>query len=155
MKPKAFECAFHGLESRASFSYKRELREAMSDVRSELDKTVHLYVSRFPTYNYRTLARRLYISPAKLCEILRPFPHGRRRGRRKTQVKREEVRQALEALNFCVVNGRADDAGNDAYQYLNHWLRKGKGTKTLLQRAGHSTQRYEALRSRTNSKRLD
>ena len=81
MKRDAFEDAFEGLESWFSFSYKKQLREAMSAVRRELDKTVYLYVSRFPTTDYRTLARRLRISPAKLCEILRPFPHGRRPGR--------------------------------------------------------------------------
>jgi hypothetical protein len=159
MKQDAFEGAFEGLESRFAFSYKKQLREAMSAVRQELDRTVALYVSRFPDTGYRTLARRLRISAAMLCEILRPFPHGRKRGRRKAQrtaqPNRGNVEQALSVLHHCVLNHRADDAGEDAYQNLSDWLRKGKGTKTLLQRVGYLTQRYETLRSRGKSKRWD
>jgi hypothetical protein len=176
MKRRAFEGVFEGIASWTRFDYKEQLHEATSAVRQELDRTVALYVSRFPSTGYRTLARRLRISPAKLCEILRPFPHGRKRGRRKTQrtaqsnhsvptlpialpalrtsvpvsrhLKRGDVEEALRALKFCVVNGRADDAGEDAYQNLSDWLRKGRGTKTLLQRVGYLTQRYETLRSK-------
>ncbi len=82
MKRDAFAGAFEGLASWSQFSYKKQLHEAMSAVRWELNKTVHLYVSRFPNTGYRTLARQLHISPAKLSEILRPFPHGRKPGRR-------------------------------------------------------------------------
>jgi hypothetical protein len=60
----------------------------------------------------------------------------------------EDVEFALTTLDRCVVNGRADDAGEDAYQTLSDWLRKGKGTIPLLQRAGYLTQRYETLRSK-------
>jgi len=144
------------MASRWRFNYKDQLREATSAVREELDRIVALYVSRFPDAGYRTLARRLDISPAKLCEILRPFPHGRKRGRRKAQrtaqPNRGDVKQSLGALHLCIVNHRADDAGEDAYQNLSDWLRKGKGTKTLLQRVGYLTQRYETLRSKRNSK---
>ena len=169
MKLDAFEGAFEGLESGWSFSYKKQLREAMSAIRRELDKTVHLYVSRFPDTGYRTLARRLHISPAMLCKILRPFLPGRKRGRRKAQrteqpnrsapalrmsvpvsrhLKRKDVEQDLTVLHLCVLNHRADDAGDDAYQNLSDWLRKGNGTKTMLQRVGYLTQRYESLRSK-------
>jgi hypothetical protein len=156
MKRDAFSCAFEGLESWSQFSYKKQLREAIDAVRQELDKTVHLYVSRFPTHNYRTLARQLHISPAKLCEILRPFPHGRKRGRPKPQrtahPKRKDVEQALQALKRCVMDGRADNAGDDAYQNLTDWLEKWRYNETLLKRAGYLTQRYEALRSRGEAK---
>jgi len=152
MKRDAFEGAFEGLESRFAFSYKKQLREAMSAVRQELDKTVSHYVSMSPDTSYRTLAGRLRISPAMLCKILRPFRYERKRGRRKAQrtaqPNRGDVEQALAALYDCVVNGRADDAGEDAYQTLSDWLRKGKGTKTLLQRVGYLTERYETLRSK-------
>ena len=176
MKQHAFEGLFEGMASWSEFNYKEQLRKATSAVREELDRTVALYVSRFPTIGYRTLARRLRISPAKLCEVLRPFQHRRKRGRRKAQttaqpnrsvpampiavpalrmsvpvsrhLKRGDVEEALRALKYCVVNHRADDAGEDAYQNLSEWLRKGKGTKTLLQRVGYLTQRYETLRSK-------
>jgi hypothetical protein len=155
MRSKAFE----GLKSRFAFSYKKELREAMSAVRQELDKTVAQYVSMSPDASYRTLAGRLYISPAMLCKILRPFRYELKRGRRKAQrtaqLNRGNVEQALTVLHLCVLNHRADDAGDDAYQNLSDWIRKGKGTKMLLQRAGYLTQRYEILRSKDNSKRLD
>ena len=65
--------------------FKKQLREAMSAVRQELDKTVAQYVLRSPDTSYRTLAKRLRISPAMLCKILRPFPYERKRGRRKAQ----------------------------------------------------------------------
>ncbi len=176
MKQHAFEGVFEGMASWSKFNYKEQLHEATSAVRRELDRTVALYVSRFPTIGYRTLAHRLQISAAMLCEILRPFPNERKRGRRKARgsaqpnrsvpamqiavpelrmsvpgsrhLKRGDVEEALSALKFCVVNGRADDAGEDAYQNLSDWLRKGKGTKTLLQRVGYLTQRYETLRSK-------
>lgn len=159
MKRHAFEGVFENIASRWRFNYKDQLREATSAVREELDRTVALYVSRFPDTGYRALARRLDISPAKLCEILRPFPHGRKRGRRKAQgtaqPERKDVKQALEVLHLCVANHRADDAGEDAYQNLTDWLEKPRGNKTLRQRAGYLTQRYHSLRSRTNSKQLD
>jgi hypothetical protein len=152
MKPDAFKGAFEGLASCSQFNYKKQLHEGMSAVRQELDRTVAMYVSRFPDTGYRTLSRRLHISAAMLCEILRPFPHGRKRGRRKAQrtaqPNRGDVEQALTVLHLCVLNHRADDAGEDAYQTLSDWLRKGKGTKTLLQRVGYLTQRYETLPSK-------
>jgi hypothetical protein len=176
MKQNAFEGLFEGMASWSEFNYKEQLRKATSAVREELDRTVALYVSRFPTMGYRTLARRLRISPAKLCEVLRPFQHRRKRGRRKAQttaqpnrsvpalpiavpelrmsvpvsrnLKRGDLEQSLGALHLCIVNHRADDAGEDAYRTLSDWLRKGKGTKTLLQRVGYLTQRYETLRSK-------
>ena len=43
--------------------------------------------------------------------------------------KREDVEQALGALHVCVVNHRVDDAGEDAYQNLSDWLRKGRAPK--------------------------
>jgi hypothetical protein len=166
MKRDAFEGAFEGLESSSMFSYKKQLREAMYAVRWELNKTVHLYVSRFPADDYRTLARRLRISPAKLCEILRPFPHGRKPGRRgkprtarsndvavspmavavSHHLEREGVELALKALDLCVVGGKADDAGEDSYQNLAHWLKGRQGSKALRDRATYLIQRYEKLR---------
>ena len=152
MKRDAFEGLFEGMASWSQFNYKEQLREATSAVRRELDRTVALYVSRFPDTGYRTLAQRLQISAAMLCEILRPFPNGRKRGRRKTQrttqPNRGGVEQALTVLHLCVLSHRADEAGEDAYRTLSDWLRKGKGTKTLLQRVGYLTQRYETLRSK-------
>lgn len=166
MKRDAFEGAFKGLESWSRFSYKKQLREAMYAVRWELNKTVHLYVSRFPTHDYRTLARRLRISPAKLCEILRPFPHGRKPGRRgkprtaqsndvavspmavavSHHLEREDVELALKALDLCVVDGKANDAGEDSYQNLAHWLKGRQGSKAGRDRAMFLIQRYEKLR---------
>jgi hypothetical protein len=70
-------------------------------------------------------------------------------------LKRGDVEEALRALNFCVVNGRADDAGEDAYQNLSDWLTKRQDNKTLRQRVGYLIQRYEILRSRENTKGCD
>jgi hypothetical protein len=172
MKRRNFSGAFAGMASWPQFSYKKQLREAIDAVRWELDTTVHSYVSRFPAHDYRKLARRLKISPAKLCEILSQFPPGRKRGRRKAQrtaqpnhsvpprprsipvprqIERKDVDQALSVLYLCVVNGRVDHAGDGAYQNLTDWLRKPQDDETLRTRAGYLTQRYEALRSRTNS----
>ena len=165
MERDAFKDAFRGLESWARFSYKKQLREAIDAVRQELNKTVHLYVSRFPRDDYRTLARRLHISPAKLCEILRPFPHGRKPGRRvkprTVQTKdshvpriavsvshyfeREDVELALKALDLCVIENKTSDAGEDSYQNLIHWLKRRKVSKALRVRAIDSIQRYEKL----------
>jgi hypothetical protein len=161
-----FKGAFDGLEGWDSFSYRKQLREATEAVRHELDKTVHRYVSRFPTENYRTLGRRLHISPAKLCEILRPFPHGRKPGRRKTPrmvqahnvtvspravsvsqyLEREDVKLALRALDMCLVSGKVDDAGEDSYQNLVHWLKQGQRNKALRDRAKYLVHRYGKLR---------
>lgn len=180
MKLDACRGAFEGLESRSRFSYKKQLREATDAVRGELDKAVYLYVSRFPSTGYRALARQLHISTGKLSEILRKFPHGRKRGRRKVRrtaqpnravpalpivdpalgmsvpvsgnLGREGVEEALSVLHSCVLNGRTDDSGEDAYQNLTHWLKKQQGSKTLRQRAGYLTQRYAGLRSRKNLK---
>ena len=49
MKQHAFEGVFEGMASWSKFNYKEQLREATSAVRRELDRTVALYVSRFPT----------------------------------------------------------------------------------------------------------
>jgi hypothetical protein len=167
MKRDAFEGAFKGLESWSAFSYKKHLREAMDAIRWELNKTVHLYVSRFPTDDYRTLARRLHISPAKLCEILRAFPHGRKPGRRRKpmtvqgndvavspmvvavshHLEREDVELALKALDRCVVGGKANDDGEDSYQNVAHWLKGRQRSKALRDRAMYLIQRYDKLRN--------
>jgi hypothetical protein len=169
MKRGAFKGAFDGLERWSQFSYKKQLSEAMDAVRLELDSAVYRYVSRFPIHNYRTLARRLRISPAKLSGILRGFPHGRRPGRRRKprtaqpnrsvvespmavavshRLDREGVEYALDALYFCVVNGKADDEGEDSYHNLVHWLKGQKGSKALRDRASYLVQRYESLREK-------
>lgn len=145
------------------FSYYKELDKA----RLALDRQVYEYVSGFPSTPLHLLAKRLHISTGKLSEILQRFPHGRKPGRRKKQrseqpdsnvaapqtavpvshyLEREDMEHALKALNFCVVNGRADDAGEDAYQNLIDWLEKPQGNRTMRQRAGYLTQRYERLR---------
>jgi hypothetical protein len=163
----AFKDAFKGLESWARFSYRKQLHEAMQAIREELDKRVYLYVSRFPTHKHSTLARELHVSPAKLSQILRPFPHGRKRGRRvkpKTpptneigvsptvvavshHLEREEVELALKLLDLCVVERKASDAGEHSYQNLAHWLKgRRQGSKALRDRAVYLIRRYEKLR---------
>lgn len=167
MNDAAFADAFKGLESWARFSYKKQLREAMQAVRRELDKRVYLYVSRFPNHKHSTLARELHISPAKLSEILRPFPHGRKRGRRRMpttvqsndlgvspnvvavsrHLEREEVELALKVLNLCVVESKTSDAGEDSYRNLAHWLKERRqGSKAVRDRAVYLIQTYDKLR---------
>jgi len=167
MNRAAFKDAFKGVESWARFSYKKQLREAMQAVRQELDERVYLYVSRFPTRKHSTLARELHISPAKLSEILRHFPHGRKRGRRRIptvaksndlgvsptvvavsrQLEREEVELALKVLDLCVVERKTSDAGEDSYQNLAHWLKgQRQGSKVLRDRAVYLIQTYDKLR---------
>ncbi len=169
MRGDEFEGAFDGLVTRPQFSYKKQLSEALHAVRSELDSAVYRYVSRFPTQSHRALAVRLGISPAKLSEILRRFPHGRKPGRRRNprtaqpnhgvvesptaaaashRLGREGVELALKALSSCVVNGKADDAGDDSYRNLVRWLKGRKGSKERRHHASYLVQRYDSLREK-------
>ena len=173
MKQDAFKGVFDGLEMWSQFSYKKQLSEAMHAVRSELNSVVYRYVLRFPTLGYRTLAQRLRISPAKLSEILQGFPHARKPGRRRNprtaepnhsvvespvavavshRLGREGMEPALKALYFCVLNRKADDAGENAYQNLVHWLKGRKGSEELRQRASYLVQRYESLRENSSAR---
>jgi len=153
--------AFDDLDSGERFGYKKQLREA----RAALDAKVYNYVLRFPNIGYRTIAKRLRISPAKLCNILRQFDHSRMPGRRKQRkmtrpisvppppvavavfvshdLSSEDVELALETLDRCVMERRAD--GEDSYLNVVHWLKKRRGSKVLRDRAKYLVQRYEKL----------
>jgi hypothetical protein len=102
-----------------------------------------------------------------VSEILQGFPHGRKPGRRRKprttqsnklavspmavavshQLEREGVELALKALDHCVMKGRADDAGEDAYQNLASWLKLKQSNKALCDRARYLVREYEKLRS--------
>jgi hypothetical protein len=61
-------------------------------------------------------------------------------------LKSEDVELALKALDRCVVDGKANDAGEDCYQNLAQWLKRRQGSKALRDRAMYLIQRYEKLR---------
>ena len=168
MKRDAFKGAFDDLVMWSQFSYQKQLSEATVAVRLELNSAVYRYVSRFPTLGYRTLAKRLRISPAKLSGILRGFPHGRKPGRRREprtaqyhgvmelpiaaagshRFGQEDVELALKALSSCVLNGKPDDVGEDFYQNLARWLKRRNCGEDLRRRVSYLVQRYESLREK-------
>jgi hypothetical protein len=61
-------------------------------------------------------------------------------------LRSEDVEFALRTLDRCVVEGRADDPGEDSYRNLVHWSKRRQGSKALRDRAEYLVQRYERLR---------
>jgi hypothetical protein len=61
-------------------------------------------------------------------------------------VGRGDVELALGTLYSCVLNRKADDAGEDSYGKVVHWLKGRKGSKEVRKRASYLVQRYETLR---------
>ena len=53
---------------------------------------------------------------------------------------------ALKALRFCVLNRKADDAGDDSCENLLCWLKGRKGSEERRDGATYLVQRYETLR---------
>jgi hypothetical protein len=51
----------------------------------------------------------------------------------------------LRTLDRCVVEGEANDTGEDSYQNLVHWLRRRQDSEALRDRAEYPLQRYERL----------
>ncbi len=58
----------------------------------------------------------------------------------------QDVELALSTLDDCLLQGSANDSGEDSYQNLVHWLKGRQGSKRLQDRAKYLLERYERLR---------